>query len=172
MNKELDFVIDKLTNSILNAMSKESYATQMLPFTKTDAGSIFKKDGWRFNWKSEFSSSIREVYKLILVGDVNNAIQGLVSLEEKEDHIYMHLIESAPSNIGKNKQYIGVAGNLVAFACKESFDRGHEGNVSFLSKTQLINHYEETLGAVHFGGRVMIIYPHQALKLIKKYFNT
>jgi hypothetical protein len=82
----------------------------------------------------------------------------------------MHLVESAAFNKGQNKMYSGVLGNLVAFACKLSFQRGHEGNVSFLSKSQLIEHYERTLGAFHFGGRVMIIETPAALKLINKYF--
>jgi len=56
-------------------------------------------------------------------------------LEVKEDHVYMHLVENAPFNKGKLKMYGGVAGNLVAFACKLSFQRGHQGNVSFVSKT-------------------------------------
>ena len=66
--------------------------------------------------------------------------------------------------------YAGVPGNLVAFACKLAFQRGHEGNVSFFSKTQLVQHYIETLGAVHIGGRVMIIDTNAALKLINNYF--
>jgi len=66
--------------------------------------------------------------------------------------------------------YAGVPGNLVAFACKLAFQRGHEGNVSFFSKTQLVQHYIETLRAVHIGGRVMIIDTNAALKLINKYF--
>ena len=68
--------------------------------------------------------------------------------------------------------YSGVAGNLVAFPCKLSFQRGYNGNVSFLSKTQLVEHYEKTLGAFHFGGRVMIIETESALKLINKYFQN
>ena len=82
----------------------------------------------------------------------------------------MHLVESAPFNKGKMKIYAGVPGNLVAFACKLSFQRGHEGNVSFFSKTQLVQHYIYTLGAIHFGGRVMIIDTNAALKLLNKYF--
>ena len=84
----------------------------------------------------------------------------------------MHLVESALYNKGKTKMYSGVPGNLVAFACKLSFQRGHEGNVSFLSKTQLVDHYIKTLGAFHFGGRVMIIETQAALKLINKYFQS
>ena len=90
----------------------------------------------------------------------------------KEDHVYMHLVESAPFNKGKRKIYEGVAGNLVAYAYKLSFQRGHKGNVSFLAKTQLIEHYEKSLGAFHFGGRVMIIETLTALKLIDKYFQN
>jgi len=82
----------------------------------------------------------------------------------------MHLIESSPFNIGKSKTYYGVPGNLVAFACKLSFQRGGEGYVTFVSKTRLIDHYIETLGAVHFGGHLMVITTQAALKLINKYF--
>ena len=105
---------------------------------------------------------------------VNNqtVIQGLISLEIKSDHVYMHLIESAPFNKGKTKIYEGVPGNLVAFACRFSFQRGHEGNVSFFSKTQLVQHYIDTLGAMHIGGRIMIIDTKASLKLINKYFSN
>ena len=82
----------------------------------------------------------------------------------------MHLVESAFFNKGKSKVYAGVPGNLVAFACKLSFQRGHEGNVSFFSKTQLVQHYIDSLGAKHIGGRIMIIDSISALKLIDKYF--
>lgn len=84
----------------------------------------------------------------------------------------MHLVENAPFNKGQAKVYAGVAGNLVAFACRIAFEHGFEGNVSFISKTQLIDHYEKTLGAFHFGGRIMIIETRAALRLINRYFKT
>lgn len=59
----------------------------------------------------------------------------------------------------------------MAFACKLSFERGFEGNVSFIAKTQLIDHYIKTLGAFHFGGHVMIIETMAAIKLINRYFK-
>ena len=95
-----------------------------------------------------------------------------MSLEVKSDHVFMHLLENAPFNKGQSKVYTGVAGNLVAYGCKLSFQRGHDGNISFLSKSQLVEHYEKTLGAFHFGGRVMIIETKSALKLINKYFQN
>jgi len=167
----LDFIVDNLTNSIENVVTGDSFETEISVLTITDLKSVAKKNGWNFNWRDEFKEPARDVYKLTIVNN-RNIIQGLVSLEVKEDHVYMHLVESAPFNKGKNKIYTGVAGNLVAFACKLSFQRGHKGNVSFLSKTELIKHYEKTLGAIHFGGRIMIIETNTALKLINKYFKN
>jgi hypothetical protein len=83
----------------------------------------------------------------------------------------MYLIESAPFNYGKNKMYYGVAGNLVAFACKRSFELGFDGYVLFTAKTVLIDHYTKALGAVPIGGQRLIIEEKQALELINRYFN-
>ena len=63
-------------------------------------------------------------------------------------------------------------GNLFAFTCKCSKDKGYEGFVSFTSKTRLIEHYTKTIGAMHVGGHKMIIFPENANKLIDKYFQT
>jgi hypothetical protein len=167
----LDFIVDKLTNSIENVITGDSFATDISVLTQQDLKIVSKKNGWLFNWKDEFKEPARDVFKLTIAHN-RTIIQGLVSLEVKEDHVYMHLVENAPFNKGKTKVYSGVAGNLVAFACKLSFQRGHDGNIAFLSKTQLIEHYEKTLGAFHFGGRIMIIEKQAALKLIRKYFKN
>jgi hypothetical protein len=173
MNKQndigLDFEIDKLTNSIDNVITGDSFSTEVSIVNLSDLKSITKKNKWQFDWKYEYKQPERDVYKLTIVNN-QNIIQGLVSLEIKPDHVYMHLLESAPFNKGKAKIYAGVPGNLVAYACKLSFQRGHEGNVSFFSKTQLVQHYIESLGAMHVGGRIMIIETIAALKLINKYF--
>lgn len=168
---ELDFLIDKLTNSIENVITGDSFQTEVSLISKTDLKTITKKNKWLFDWKFEYNQPEREVYKLTIVGNPT-IIQGLMCLEIKSDHVYMHLVENAPFNKGNGKMYAGVAGNLVAFACRLSFQRGYEGNVSFLSKSLLIEHYEKTLGAFHFGGRVMIIETKAALNLINKYFKN
>ena len=165
----LDFVIDKLTNSIENVHSGDSFPTDISLLTKDELKSITKKNGWRFNWNSEIKQPERDIFKLTIA--YNPAIiQGIISLEVKPDHVYLHLIESASFNIGKYKTYFGVPANLVAFACKLSFQRGGEGYVSFIAKTKLIDHYIKSLGAVHFGGHLMVITTPVALKLINKYF--
>lgn len=165
----LDFEIDKLTNSIENVITGDSFITDISRISNIDLKTITKKNGWVFKWKEEFQYPEREVYKLTIVNNLT-IIQGLVSLEVMPDHVFMHLVENAPFNKGKTKIYAGVAGNLVAFACQLSFQRGHEGNVSFISKTQLIEHYSKTLGAIHIGRQRMIIIPASAIKLIEKYF--
>jgi hypothetical protein len=167
----LDFIIDKLTNSIENVITGDSFQTEISILQNSDIKSITKKNGWFFNWSEEYKNPVRDIYKLTISGN-STIIQGLVSLEVKSDHVYMHLIENAPFNKGQSKVYAGVAGNLVAYACKLSFQPGQDGNVSFLSKSQLVEHYEKTLGAFHFGGRIMIIETKSALKLINKYFQN
>jgi hypothetical protein len=167
----LDFVVDKLTRSVENVATGDSFQTDVSHLVKADLKQVTKKNGWQFNWRIELDAPEREVYKLTIQGNPS-IIQGLISIEIRRDHVYMHLVESAPYNKGKSKVYAGVPGNLVAFACRLSFQRGFEGNVSFVSKTQLIDHYIKTLGAMHFGGRIMIIDTPAALRLIDRYFKN
>jgi hypothetical protein len=167
----LDFIIDRLTNSIQNTISGDSFATEVVRLTKADLKQVTKKAGWNFNWKKELDDNTKEVYKLVIISSPD-IIQGLLSLTVEPDHVFMNLVESAPFNIGKNKLYEGVAGNLVAFACQLSFQRGFDGFVAFDAKTKLIAHYEKTLGAVHFRGQRMIIPTHAAQLLIDKYFKS
>jgi len=166
----LDFIIDKLTNSIQNSISGDSFQTEISLLTKDDVGQTANKFGWNFNWSNELSDNSKEIYKLTIVGNPN-IIQGLISLTIETDHILLNLLESAPFNIGQNKIYEGVAGNLVAFACKFSLQRGFDGYVVFIAKTKLINHYEKTLGAEHIGGHRMIISSKSANVLVEKYFK-
>ena len=168
---EQNFIIDKLTDSILNTISGDSFQTEVSRLTSLDLKTVVKKNGWNFDWKIEFNDIQKEVYKLTIVNN-SKIIQGLLSITIEQDHIYMNLLESSPFNIGKNKLYEGVAGNLVAFACKVSFQKGYDGFVAFNAKTNLIKHYEENLGAYHFKGQRMIIETEAATKLVRKYFKS
>ena len=124
---------------------------------------------WLFDWINEFNTKGRLIYKLTLE-DNKNIIQGLISISIQADHVFMDLLETAHFNRNKQKMYLGVAGKLVAFACKMSFEYGFEGYISFNAKTSLIKHYELTLGAVNTNGQKMIINPKESLLLINKYF--
>ena len=168
---EQNFIVDKLTDSIVNTISGDSFPTDIHLFTKQDLKITIKKNGWQFNWLSESKLTDRIIYKLTIRNNPD-IVQGLVSISDYNDHFYLHLIESAPFNLGRKKLYEGVPGNLFAFTCKTSWDKGYQGFVSFTAKTRLIEHYEKTLGATHIGGHKMVIFPHEALNLIKKYFPT
>ena len=168
---EQSFIIDKLTDSILNTISGDSFQTEVSKLTTIDLINITKKNNWKFDWKTEFNDIQKEVYKLSIVNN-SKIIQGLLSITIEKDHVFMNLLESAPFNIGKNKLYEGVAGNLVAFACKLSIQKGFDGYVAFTSKTNLIKHYEENLGAYHFKNLRMILEPIASKKLVEKYFKS
>jgi hypothetical protein len=168
---ELDFVIDKLTNSIQNTVTKDSFMTEVLRLTINDLKTVSKKNGWLFDWKAELNDNKKEVFKLTIVNN-SAIIQGIISLSIEHDHIFMNLLESAPFNQGKNKMYDGVAGNLVAYACKMSFQQGLDGFVVFTAKTALIQHYIDTLGAHILAGQRMYIPTHSSQNLVNKYFKT
>lgn len=165
----IDIEIDGLTNSIRNAISGDTFDTEIYPLTTKQLSEI-KKDDWLFDWKQEIRHPDRNVYKLVIIRN-EKIIQGLLSISEEKDHIYMHLIENARFNKGKHKLYEGVPGNLVAFACKQSFEKGYSGYVSFDAKTSLIKHYQQTLFATHFRGTKMYIDSISAHRLINQYFN-
>lgn len=165
----VDVEIDKLTNSIENSVSGDVFDTGIFQLFAKDSKQIKQAD-WQFKWQEQFQFPGRETYKLV-IKDNPKIIQGLISLSDQGDHIYMHLIESAKFNKGKLKVYTGVPGNLVAFACKLSYDKGYEGYLAFDAKTALVKHYQETLYATHFRGTKMIIESRAAQKLINRYFN-
>lgn len=166
----LGFIIGKLTNSIENTLTGEIFDTEIVRLTNKHRKQI-KKPDWQFDWLSELKDETKEVYKLTTINNPG-IIQGLLSVEDKKDHIFMHLIESAKFNKGKTKIYYGVPGNLVAYACKVSFDKGYEGFLAFDAKTAIIKHYQETLHATHFRGKRMFIETNAALELISKNFKS
>jgi len=171
VNIQQDFIVDKLTNSIKNTISGDSFQTEISVLSKKDLKKITTDDGWSFNWKIEFNNLMKEIYKLTIVNNPD-IIQGIMSISIEKNYVFINLLESSPFNIGRNKLYEGVAGNLVAYACKVSFQKGYDGFVAFTAKTKLIEHYEKTLGALHFKNGRMIIPTEPARKLVEMYFKN
>ena len=168
-SSQFDIEIDKLTNSIENAQTGEVFDTEVTKLTIQNTNEI-KKTLWLFDWKLELLDKSKEVFKLTTTNNPN-VIHGLLSIQNMGDHIFAHLIESAKFNRGEFKLYLGVPGNLMAFACKEAFEKGYGGYVAFDSKTALVNHYIKTLGATHFRGQRMYIETNAAYNLVNRYFN-
>lgn len=170
MGKRLvNIEFDRLTNSIENRVTGDSFDTKVIEIEKSDLPNL--KTGWNFDWIFEIKSKSK-VYKLIVENN-KSVIQGLISLTYKEGFVFVELVESADFNIGRNKVYYGVAGNLFAFACKQSWDNGNYGYVAFNAKTNLIEHYEKSIGAKRIGNsNQMIIEPQEASNLITKYYTN
>jgi len=167
--KGVEFYVDAITNSIVDVVTAESLETDVELMAPRDLKKILKKNGWKFNWKMESQYPDRQLYKLVIRdGEV---IQGLISLQPLGGFVEMHLIETAPHNFGSKKKYLGVAPNLVAFACKISFEMGFGGQVAFTPKTRLIQHYIDSLGAEIIYRNRMQIPGKTAEKLVNSYFK-
>ena len=67
----LDFVVDKLTNSIQNTISGDSFQTEVARFTLKDSKNITAKNGWNFNWKAELKDDAKEVYKITITNNLD-----------------------------------------------------------------------------------------------------
>ncbi len=57
----------------------------------TDVG-LLRAEKWQFDWRLELSDKSREVYKLT-TKENPSVIQGLMSLSDQTDHIFLHLLE-------------------------------------------------------------------------------
>ena len=153
---------------IANRISQEQFQTVFLEITKKDLPHLTKKL-WSFDWRKEIKLANRVVSKLT-TQENPDVIQGLISWSDLGDHIFINVVESAPFNRGKERLYQGVSGNLFAFACQESFARGYDGFLVFESKTKLINHYRDLLGAQRLGSSIRMFVDTQAAnQLIKLY---
>lgn len=162
--------IDRLTNSLRNVRTGDIFDTEFYRVTDNDVPLL--QTNWSFDWIQEMNAVGAEVWKLVIVHNPT-IIQGLLSISDRQDHVFVNLVENSYFNLGKNKVYEGVDGNLFAFACKRSFEIGSEGLVSFIAKSRLVRHYEQMLGAVRLGSSLrMIIDTPQAEKLCKRYFPS
>jgi hypothetical protein len=145
------------------------------------ACSITKKGqfkDWEFDWTPPQKSGFK-VFALYADGD--EQIQGLIATNPVKENIAIkiNIVESAPFNNKHNpnnednsKEYGGVGGHLFAEAVKQSYNEGFGGAVYFQAKTNLVNYYERTLGAVEIANnRMMLIDGKGAAKLYEEYYE-
>ncbi len=158
--------IDSLINSIQDRETGLVFETIV---SELSADELKTLNNWQFNWLKE--SRYFPIFKLTTIVEPT-VIQGLLSIEKQQGFVFMSLIETAPHNFGSQKQYLGIAGNLVAFACKKSFESGFDGYVSFVSKSQLVEHYKKTLNAEVLYGPRMVIKTPAATALVRQYFKN
>jgi hypothetical protein len=106
------------------------------------------EQGWRFDWRAEVRT--KEIFKLIDPA-TPGAILGLLALQRCANYVEVTLLESHPEQVGRTKQFRGIADSLFAFAAQLSFELGGAGFVAIDAKTELIEHYQRTYGFERVG---------------------
>lgn len=81
---------------LVHIKSGELYPVNFLPLHPYDLQGDMAKGEDAFDWNIYFGFRNVELYKLVIQG--NDVMQGAIALERREDHVYIHLIESAPHN--------------------------------------------------------------------------
>lgn len=124
------------------------------------------KSRYFFNWKTEKKNLI---YKLSIVG--SDDILGVMSLIHipEEMRFQINLLAVSIENRGIKKEYEGIAGNLIAYACRECQKLyGIDACVSLVPKTVLKNHYILKYGMLDSGAHVALM-GRSLLKIQDKY---
>ncbi len=86
-----------------------------------------------------------------------------------EYRMEIKLLASARENVGDGKEYEGIAGCLIGFACRESVKRyGDLACVSLMPKTELQEHYRRKYGMID-AGHQLCVEGLSLIKLINKY---
>lgn len=117
-----------------------------------------KSIDWTFDWQKEFEAD-RTVYKLM---NQEREIVGLISMEDREEYIYVSIIERQQKFKGH-----GITPYLFSIASLWSNYLGYNSGFMFHSKTHLIEYYQR-LGAMRISGQKMILESPHAEILIKR----
>ncbi|WP_300600846.1 hypothetical protein [Niabella sp.] len=115
------------------------------------------KGRYYFSWKPFRSLTGVIVYKLQIVDE--DEILGVMALVDvsNESRIEIHLLACAKEHVGKHKVYDGIAGHLIAFACRLALKQyGSSACVSLVPKTRLKIHYMRQYGMLDAGWQLFL----------------
>jgi len=125
---------------------------------------LVTKKRFFFNWKLEKANN---VFKLQLDG--TGEILGIVSFIHypKEKRLEIHLLAVSNENREKHKKYERIAGNLIAYGCREAYEHyAEDGAVSLIPKTAIRRHYIEKYGMIDVGWQ-LVLFRSSLVELIK-----
>ena len=134
-----------------------SGAKQSIVISKVedDEFKILTKKRYSFIWKIEKNQA--SIYKLQI--EEQKDILGVMALVDfpTESRMEIKLLASSKENVGKKKLYEGIAGCLIAFACRESLKRyGQLACVSLIPKTELKSYYMKKYGMIDAGWQLFL----------------
>lgn len=150
---EIKIIIDETTPCLKDSVNNTFVDTRyeiIKPISQKVAMEMKRYGKWEFDWSDEDLSDCT-IYALYVEG--SQVTQGLIACREYKNrgnvkgYIEVALVEANPKNVGNNGKYKGVGAHLFSIASRLSFERGYEGYVTFISKTDLIEHYIERLHA-------------------------
>ena len=121
---------------------------------------------YHFDWELEREN---DVYKLKFPDD--DEILGLIAIKviSEESRIEIILLAASVKNTGNNKEHDGIAGNLIAFTCRESIKLfGEHACVSLHPKTDLRSYYMKRYGFEN-GGRQIYLEGSTMFNLLAQY---
>jgi len=139
------------------------------------------QDNWRFNFvkHSQLPNSIAYV---LVAEETPTIIEGCLIFQMKNKEIpYMAFVEVAPHNRGDKKRHDFVAGCLIAFAFKQSYEQAegdYKGMLFFdvqeedpVNEKKLMVNYSKHYNAAIYSGTTMIIIDEGGDELIQKYLE-
>lgn len=139
-------------------------------------------EGWRFNFSKHAKGKGVMAYVLV-TEETPDAVEGcLIYKMMNDEQPYMAYLEIAPHNKGEKRKYDLVAGCLIAFACRLSFQLGKGDYLGWLAfdvqepteeeQIKLMIVYSKKYHAVRIAGTTtMVIMPADGERLIEKYLH-
>lgn len=160
---EIEIIIDEITPCLKDNMNDTYVDTdyeKIEHISSMIASQMKKYEKWKFDWSNADLNDC-SIYALYVKG--SKQTQGLIACREYKDqnqtkgYIEVVLAEANPQNVGKNGRYKGIGAHLFSIASRLSFDLGYDGYVTFVSKTDLVQHYINELQAeVLFGSNMQL----------------
>lgn len=150
---------------VTDTSTKREYNIEILPVDEGDY-ETFDEDRYHFDWKTEKKF---EVYKLRING--SNEVLGLISFENipEEWRIHIRLLTVSKENVGSNKQYDRIAGNLITYVAKKAVaDYAELACVSLRPKSEIAQHYIDNYN-MRVTGMTLSIEVPEILDLINFY---
>jgi hypothetical protein len=129
-------------------------------------------NGWSFDWSKSTTDLITDISILKAVV-IDDEVEGLIEYEiiRQEGYVFAHKLEIDPHNRGLAGKHEGIAGVLLAFVARESFNSDCDGFVVFISKTALYEYYQTKYGAKPIGGLKLHFDTEASERLINEYLT-
>lgn len=174
-HNEIEIIIDEITPCLRDNFNNTYVDTKydkIGHISSATASQMQKYEKWSFDWNDSDLDDC-SIYALYVEG--SKQTQGLIACREYKDqnqtkgYIEVALAEANPQNVGAEGRYKGVGAHLFSIASRLSLDLGYDGYVTFISKTDLIQHYIDELHAEILFGSNMQLSPEASKRLVNIY---